>query len=151
MAMNNNKIDTKISTTMLLSRMKECSSIEGYIEENEKEFLNCSFAEYITQICREKSLIPERVIKESSIDRTYGHQIFNGTRRPSRDKVLLIALGMHLSNDETRRLLQVAGRNQLYPRIKRDAVLLFAIENKMNLDKTQELLLSLNEKELGEY
>lgn len=67
MVMNNNKIDTKISTTMLLSRMKECSSIEGYIEENEKEFLNCSFAEYITQICREKSLIPERVIKESYI------------------------------------------------------------------------------------
>ena len=31
-------------------------------------------------------LVPERVIRAASIDRTYGHQIFNGTRRPSRDK-----------------------------------------------------------------
>ena len=63
-------------------------------------------------------MLPAQVIERSQIERTYGHQLFNGTRRPSRDKVLQLALGLGLSVDETQRLLRAAGKSPLYPRLK---------------------------------
>ena len=80
------------------------------------------------------------MIQQAQIDRTYGYQLFNGTRRPSRDKVLQLALGMGLSLEETQHLLQAAGRSPLYPRLKRDAVLIFCLKNGYDLMETQEML-----------
>ena len=85
-------------------------------------------------------MLPAQVIERSQIERTYGHQLFNGTRRPSRDKVLQLALGLGLSVDETQRLLRAAGKSQLYPRLKRDAVILYALQKKLPILTVQENL-----------
>lgn len=93
--------------------------------------------------------MPERVIKAASIDRTYGHQIFNGTRRPSRDKLLQLAFGFGLKVEETQRLLRLAEKNPLYPKIKRDAAILHSLAEGKSLMETQELLQSLELTILG--
>ena len=85
-------------------------------------------------------MLPAQVIERSQIERTYGHQLFNGTRRPSRDKVLQLALGLGLSVDETQRLLRAAGKSPLYPRLKRDAVILYGIGKKLPIFTVQENL-----------
>ena len=83
---------------------------------------------------------PLRVIEQAQIERTYGHQLFNGTRRPSRDKVLQLALGMGLNVDETQQLLRAALKSPLYPRLKRDAVVLFGLQKGLPLLAVQESL-----------
>ena len=80
------------------------------------------------------------VIQRAQIDRTSGHQLFNGTRRPSRDKVLQLAISLGLSLEETQQLLQAAGRSPLYPRLKRDAVILYGIGKKLPILTVQENL-----------
>ena len=40
--------------------------------------------------------------------RNYAYQLFNGTRKPSRDKVIQLAFGFGLSVDDTQELLKVA-------------------------------------------
>ena len=84
--------------------------------------------------------VPARVIEQSQIERTYGHQLFNGTRRPSRDKVLQLAIGMGLNVEETQKLLRAAGKSPLYPRLRRDAVILFGIRKSFSIIDVQEAL-----------
>ena len=95
-------------------------------------------------------MLPARVIGQSQIERTYGHQLFNGTRRPSRDKVLQLALGLGLSVEDAQRLLRAAGKSQLYPRLKRDAVILYGIQNKLSILAVQECLTKYGLSLLGE-
>jgi hypothetical protein len=94
----------------------------------------------IRSLCEERGLVPEQVILRAEIDRTYGHQLFSGVRRPSRDKVIQLALGMELGVDETQKLLRSAGKSELYPRLKREAVILYCLRKGASVLDTQELL-----------
>ena len=94
--------------------------------------------------------MPEQVIKKSQIDRTYGHQIFNGTRIPSRDKLIQLAFGFGLSLDETQTLLKKAGKSTLYAKVKRDAACIYGLSHDMNMMEVQDLMASLELPLLGE-
>ena len=111
--------------------------------------MNATISEYLTKLCQDKDVVPSKVIKKAQIDRTYGYQIFNGTRTPSRDKIIMLAFGFSLSLEETQKLLKVAQKSVLYPKIKRDAVCIFAISKHMNVMQLQELLSSVDLPLLG--
>ncbi len=98
------------------------------------------FHEYITEKCAQINIPPERVILRAGLDRVYGHQIFQGIRRPSRDKVIQLAFGFELDPGETQELLRRARYSELYPKIKRDAAILFCLQRKMSFIDTQNLL-----------
>ena len=130
-------MDDKITTGALMKRVLGTRHLNAFLKYNEKYMEEVSFTEYLAQLCDEKELIPERVILQAGLDRTYGHQIFNGTRRPSREKVLQLAFGMQLEVESAQKLLWAAGRSQLYPRLKRDAVMLYCLMNKKTVTETQ--------------
>ena len=108
------------------------------------------FGEYIRSLCKQKGLVRERVIQRSGIERTYGHQIFRGIREPSRDKVLQLAIGFGLNPEEAGKLLRIAGKSSLYPKIKRDAAILFCIQRGKTIIETQLLLEHLGFSQLGD-
>ncbi|MBR1606113.1 MAG: hypothetical protein IJ664_00255 [Clostridia bacterium] len=130
----------KVSTDSLLKRIFKTKNLESFFQHNEQNMRPREFCTLLASFCDQRELIPERVIFRAQIDRTYGHQLFNGTRRPSRDKVLQLAVGMGLTVEETQRLLQAAGKSPLYPRLKRDAALVFCLKSGYDMMTTQELL-----------
>ena len=138
---NNNSGNT--STITLLKKLFNSPNLEVFMESNESEMYTLPFHTYISVVCEEKGEIPEHIIKRSAIDRTYGHQLFNGTRKPSRDKVLQLAIGLELNFNETQKLLQVARKSILYPKIKRDAAIIHCIRNKKEINETQAVLEAL--------
>ncbi|MBN1265003.1 MAG: hypothetical protein JXA25_05890 [Anaerolineales bacterium] len=89
------------------------------------------------------------MISRSAIDRTYGHQLFNGRRNPSRDKVIQLAFGLKLDLDETQSLLQAAQKSALYPKVKRDAAIIFCLHHEKDIFETQEVLKVLGLTMLG--
>ena len=103
----------------MLRRLFNTTDLEKFIERNAGEMEIPSFHAYITNICKSIGQVPEQVIKQAGIERTYGHQLFNGTRKPSRDKVIQLAFGFKLDLDDTQKLLQIAQKSPLYPKIKR--------------------------------
>ena len=129
-----------ISTNSLLNKLTKGKNINTVLDKHETDFYDCTIAEYLMKLCEERNTVPERVINKAQIERTYGHQIFNGTRTPSRDKLLQIAFGFGLSLEETQRMLNVAGKSVLYPKIKRDAIIIYAISHEMSVLETQDLL-----------
>ena len=124
----------------------------------EQQYFGCfgpemPFEAYIDQLCAQAGKKRWQVIHRAWIDRTYGYQLFNGTRRPSRDKVIQLAFGLELDLPRTQELLGAAEKNALDPRRKRDAVFIFCIGKRMNLVDAQILLdrLGLTPLELMEH
>ena len=131
---------TRVNTNTLMKRLFKAADLDTYLEGNESNLQSPDFYALLKQYCEKRKTLPAQVIEHSQIERTYGHQLFNGTRRPSRDKVLQLALGLGLSVEETQRLLRAAGKSPLYPRLKRDAVILYALQKKLPILTVQENL-----------
>ena len=133
-----------------LHRLFKSPDLKTFIQSHAYEMEPPAFHVYISNICNTNGQVPEQVIKRAGIERTYGHQLFNGTRNPSRDKVIQFAFGLELDVKGAQKLLQIAQMNPLYPKIKRDAAILYCIENKKDILETQSTLQSLNLTLLGE-
>ena len=141
---------SRLRTDKLMKRLLKASSPEEALAEDGAFIEKESFVDCVASLCAEKKLVPERIIRDAGIDRTYGHQLFNGTRLPSRDKAIQIAFGFGLNVEETQRLLRAAGKSVLYPRIRRDAILIYCLQQKKDIDSVQELLRKYDLTALGE-
>lgn len=104
-----------------------------------------SLSEYLNELLETKSLERSKVVREAQINSTYGYQIFTGDRAPSRNYVLQLAFAMSCDLRETNRLLQAAGKNQIYPKNRRDAIIIWAIEHGKTLQETDDLLYQYNQ------
>ena len=111
----------------------------------EDMFSTPSLAVYLNGLLYDHGLSVQDVVVGCNLDRSYGYQLFNGTRRPTRDFLLRLALWLHLSEGETQRLLKIAGRQPLYARSRRDAAVLYGLTHGLSAEKTQELLAGLGE------
>lgn len=141
---------TKInSTTFLLNKLSKTKNIKQFIQANEEDLTLPPFYTYILQKCSEIGEVPERILTRAGIESSYGHQIFKGTRMPSRDKVIQLAFGFGFDLEAAQLLLKVAQYSPLYPRIKRDAIIIFSLNRKRNIIETQALLHELGLKLLG--
>jgi hypothetical protein len=116
------------------------SNIKEFMEENADEMRLPSFSEYITGLCADKGKVPERVIKRANIERSFGHQIFKGRKKPSRDTVLQLAFGFEADVDEAQALLKYAGMSALYPQVKRDAAIVYCLHNRLTIVEAQNIL-----------
>ena len=71
-----------------------------------------SFSEYLSALSEEKGMSKAEVIHQSGIPRTYAYQLYQGTRRPSRDKVLILAIVLGCTIEECDRLLTLAAQEE---------------------------------------
>lgn len=139
-----------LTTSSLLNRIIRGRDLKKVLEANDDSFAEQTVSAYLRELCEARGQVPEQIIKRSQIDRTYGHQIFNGTRIPSRDKLIQLAFGFGLSLEETQTLLKKAGKSMLYAKVKRDAVCIFGLSHAMDMMEVQDLMASLELPLLGE-
>lgn len=130
----------KDTTSTMLRRLMKTSDIKRFIEQNDDRLTAPSFTEYLADCCKKSGMLPDHIIKRTDIDRTYGHQLFNGTRAPSRDKVLQLAFGFGFGVEDTQRLLRAARKSELYPKLRRDAAIIFCLNRKKTVMETQDIL-----------
>ncbi|HIY50455.1 MAG TPA: XRE family transcriptional regulator [Candidatus Olsenella avicola] len=131
-------------TEELLDELLSTSDLEEYLERNEPG--RRTLSEYLNQLLAEKGLERSRVVRMANLNDTFGYQIFQGTRNPSRDKVLQIAFAMALTLRETNRALTAAGVSELYCKDRRDAIIIFCLDRGCSLQKVNEELYRFGEK-----
>lgn len=128
------------NTTKLLEELRTAKSFIEFSDRNEEVFVRESVSDYLQRLCSERGMEPAWVIRQSGIERTYGHQLFNGRRSPSRDKLIQLAFGFPLRLSELQQLLRHASKSQLYPKIKRDAAIIYSLNHHYTVIQLQELL-----------
>ena len=135
-----------MKTTDELQKVLENSNdLEKYLNDNFDDINNITFTEYIDKCLNEKGLSKSNVIEQSNIQKNYAYQIFDGSKNPSRNKVLALAFAMKLDVHETNRLLKLSNNSVLYPRVKRDSIICFAITHSNSLMDTNILLDEMDE------
>lgn len=130
------------TTDELNHEIKAATDIEDYLEKNKESMLTGSLSEHLNMLLTQKSINKADVVRGSLLDRAYLYQIFSGEKTPSRDKLIAIAFGLYLSDNETQKMLKLSGNRELYARDERDALILFALQRKMTIFETNELLFS---------
>ena len=128
------------STDELMKILRQKPNAENFLKENENELLHHSLTELLQTYLISKNLKKSEVIRDSYLDRTYAYQIFDGKHKPSRDKLLCLAFGLHLTVDETQLLLNSAQLSKLYPRIKRDILIVTCLEKGQKIFTCNEIL-----------
>ena len=137
------------TTDELCNEIKAVTDIEDFLTKNKGHLLLHSLSEYLNTILEQKGISRADVVRGSLLDRAYVYQIFSGDKAPSREKLIAIAFGLNLSDDETQKMLKLSGNKELYARYERDALILFSLQRKKNIFDTNALLNSHSFKPLG--
>ena len=143
--MAKNNIGKQTNTDQLLDMLQGTRSLQPFLDDHEIDFLSLNLPQYLSLLLERHQLSKQDVLTASNLDRSLAYQIFSGYRNPSRNALISIAIGMHLSLPETQRLLKIAQRGELYPKNRRDAAILFAIFHHMDIIETELLLDSIGE------
>lgn len=139
----------KLRTSALLNRISQTSDIRDCLAKNEEQMRLPDFSAFITALCKQRGVAPQRIIERANIENSFGHQLFKGTRKASRDTVLLLAFGFEADVQLTQELLRHGRLAQLYPRVKRDAALIYCFSHGLNVIEAQALLQELELPLLG--
>lgn len=90
-----------------------------------------SFSELLNFYLAQRGMKRSKLIIAMNIDRNYGYQILNGTRIPTRNQIIKIAVFLGLEVADLQRLLRICCREGLYVREMLDARVYYALEHKM--------------------
>ena len=137
------------TTNELKHEIKEAVSIDAYLMRNEAHLLRRSVAEHLMALLAEKGITRADVVRGSLLDRAYVYQIFSGEKTPSRDKLIALAFGLGLTDEETQRMLKLSGNRELYAKDKRDALILFALQRGYSIWEANDMLYEHEQSILG--
>lgn len=137
------------TTEELCHEIKDSTNINNFLKKNKEHMLTNSLPEHLNALLVQKGISRAEVVRGSLLDRSYVYQIFSGEKVPSRDKLIAIAFGLCLSDEETQKMLKLSGNRELYARDERDALLLFGLQRKKDIFEINELLISHNLTLLG--
>lgn len=132
----------KIKTTQLQEQLKHAS--KDALDEIVSAMEAVDFSDMMTQLLKGKGLNKSELIQKTNLDRTYAYQILQGTKMPSKDKVLQLCIALDTNIEETNRLLTLSENAPLYAKVKRDSIIIYAIEHHFTLMETNEILNSYN-------
>ena len=96
----------------------------------------------IEERMKEKGISRAELIKRLDVDRSYGYQLLNGIRRPTRKHIIQMGLLLGLDIDSFQKLLKAAKKKPLYVRDMFDAKVFFAIKRNMDYDKAVDFIWS---------
>lgn len=136
-----------METEKLVEKLETAYTLEEYLDEfGEHCSEEFSFSSCFEMLYRKKGFKKMDVLERSNLERVYAHEIIRGKRKPSRDKVLMMAFGLCLDVPEAQLLLRHSGYSPLSPKLRRDAVILFSLAHSVGI---ADLNILLEESELA--
>lgn len=109
---------------------------ESAVLENRSPDIHILINKYIA----EKELSHAHIIRKLDVERSYGYQLLNGKRVPTRIQLIRLGLLFGLTLEEMQKLLKAAGKNILYARDMTDAKIIYSIEHDLDYDTACEFI-----------
>lgn len=120
-------------TEELLHNILSARDINAVVKASKEDMLEKSLAVFLGEMLRKYQLEQKEVMERAQIASAYGYQIFDGQKKPRRDKIIRLGFGFPLTVDEMKQALRCGGVNDLYPRVKRDAYILYGLQKQMTV------------------
>ena len=109
-------------------RKRKPENISESLEDALKKIYTESFEKHLQQLINKKGLKNSEVYATSNISKQYFSKLLKGKVKPSKEKVLALAVGLRLNIDETVDFLRIAGY-ALSPISQTDKVVEYFIRN----------------------
>lgn len=130
----------KKDTSEMLSELEKCSNFRDFLNSNKDNITQTELRDNLEALLKKYGIKKAEAVKASELNEIYAYQIFAGSRKPDRSKLLCIAVGMGLPLEETQRLLRSSGYAPLYVKIPFDCIVAFGIYKGYNLIKINGML-----------
>ena len=130
----------KIKTTKLQEQLKHTS--RDQLDQLMSNIHSRTFTEELEHLMNDKKMNKSTLLSKTLLDKNYGYQILQGTRQPSKDKVIQLCLALNCNIEDTNRLLILSNNPVLYSKNKKDALFIYALSNKLTVMETNELIYS---------
>ena len=140
-----NRDKKNLQTKELINALNETKNIDEFLQNHEAELSKVELHIYLYELLDRAGMTIAQLMDKASIAKSLAYQIFNGQRMPNRNLLIRIALVLKLDLEDTQRLLRIAKKGELYPRVQRDAAVIFCIQHSYSLIDTNELLENLGE------
>jgi hypothetical protein len=137
------------STEELLRELRHMEDVEKFTRANAGELVVPDVLAYLLRTAAAHGVSKKELGRDCLLERTYAAHLLGGSKKLTRDKLLIFALVGKFTPDETQTLLKYGQVSQLYIRDKRDKLLLFALQEHKTLEDTQELLQELGVPQLS--
>ncbi|MBR3646414.1 MAG: macro domain-containing protein [Lachnospiraceae bacterium] len=108
---------------------KERQENTDSLDDKLKEIYTDSFEKHLQKMINKKGLKNSEVYAAANISKQYFSKLLKGQVKPSKEKMLALAVGLRLNIDETADFLKIAGY-ALSPISQTDAVVEYFIQNK---------------------
>ena len=136
------------STDDLNQELMAQPNLDQYLTENEGYWRHTDISVFLTRLYEESGLSKAELARRAGISEVYLHQVFSGRRRPSRDRLLCLCIGLESELEEAQLLLKRMGYAPIYPKLKRDAIISHGLLHHTPLAEINDKLFSENEKTL---
>ncbi len=140
--------DRPVDTKKLMRLLRENQDFDQFLESGGQGISNPTLTTRLLSLLKESGLSIAQVADSAMLSQSFAYQIFSGTRKPGRNALLSIALAMRLDLENLQRLLTLAQKGELYPRVRRDAAVIYAVEHGFTLEQAEDLLQQLGEESL---
>ena len=137
--------DMEKSTKELINELQKTTDIIKFAQDNKDELDVATLTEQLEIFLNKYQKSKGDIIRDAGIDTTYGYQIFDGKKKPRRDKLLQLAFGFPLTVEETNVLLRAGGMSDLYVRSKRDAICMYCLQQRMMVNECNDMLFKAGE------
>lgn len=94
----------------------------------------------INKYIAEKNIPHTEIIRKLNVERSYGYQILNGRRTPTRVQIIKIGIILKLDFRELQQMLKIAGKEILYAKNLIDARVIYSVERGLDYEKACEFI-----------
>ena len=136
-------------TSKIVEELMLCPDFTTFYNQNSSDFVNTSLCDLLDELITKNNLKKSVVIKNSELSEVYAYQIFSGLRKPERNKLLCLAIGMSLNVNEVQNLLKCAGYATLYVKNPFDSIVLWGIHKGLTVVEINQMLFKYNLETLG--
>lgn len=137
-------------TDTLVHSLSNADDFQTIFSETQPYIIDQTLKDYLAHWLNNKHVTKSAVLKEAGITEATGYQYFDGKRNPSREKMIALTIGLHLTLDETNELMKKTGYAQLYPKHPFDAVVIYGITHGLTIAEIDDYLYNENLKTFGE-
>ena len=106
------------STDDLSQELMERADLDSYLKENQGSFVQDDITAQLAAYFERGSQSKAALARRAGMSEVYLHQVFSGRRKPSRDRLICLCVGMGLTLEETQNMLKRSAYAPLYPRLQ---------------------------------
>ena len=137
-------------TGKLLAELNASADLTKYLSVNRAEIISGDICDLIEKIRQNNKISKAELARKAGISEFYLYQLLKGRRKPSRDTLLAMCLGLGCTEKQTEDLLEYGGYSQLYVRFRHDAIVLYGLKHGWDVLKVNDMLFEQGEQPLGD-